>query len=161
MAIIDTLFMTFGAAHTYIAHIREYPPGVCEQAPIDSRYASFSCQAPRRIASLAGSSLAASESRSQGLFAGRRETLGTRLAASIRRSCKWLPVRNINIRAFITIYMICPGGIFGILIFFFINLLSVLCFDRIISRLVNASRAWIRPRIMCSSQQRKSKASQN
>ena len=34
MAIIDTLFMTktaekpipFGAAHTYIAHIREYPP---------------------------------------------------------------------------------------------------------------------------------------
>ena len=34
MAIIDTLFMTktaektipFGAAHTYIAHIRDYPP---------------------------------------------------------------------------------------------------------------------------------------
>jgi len=35
MAITDTLFMSktaekpypFGAAHTYIAHIREYPPG--------------------------------------------------------------------------------------------------------------------------------------
>ena len=42
MAIIDTVFMTktaekpyplgtlFGAAHTYIAHIREYPPAIAQ-----------------------------------------------------------------------------------------------------------------------------------
>ena len=42
MAIIDTLFMTktaenipFGAAHTYVANIREYPPGI--NRPHDAR----------------------------------------------------------------------------------------------------------------------------
>ena len=44
MVIIDTLFMTktaekpypFGAAHTYIAHIREYPPPPGCQASLEN-----------------------------------------------------------------------------------------------------------------------------